>query len=256
MLVLNYDDIENSLLPFWEKFLAYMDRKDVRKIGPHNSGVEKKHPFVSYKDSTPPVFALIEDYLTDDNSVALDVRRTIFFNTLKKAEIIGIFQSLENDPLLFNHEQSESFQTYVRSKKVVQECIVELKKESRRGVEFNMNGFFIQLNMEKLQKNISEYENGSKQYALLDPLKYLTTVITSVLEHSHKECLRCHRGEISAPEIHELENTVSVETPECNTVSVQRIEQRRNLMGEIDREIKKQNQNYINGIINIYGKKQ
>lgn len=250
MLVLNYDDIENSLLPFWKEFLARMDKKDIRRIGPNNSGVEKKHPFATYTDGSAPVFSLIEDYLTDDNSVALDVRQAIFFDTLNKAEIIGVFSSLENDPLLFNHEQSESVQTYLKSKKVLQECIVELKKENRRGGDLNMNGFFIQLNMEKLQKNISEYENGNKQYALIDPLKYLTAVITGVLEHSHKECLRYHRGETPAPAIHEMVDTVSVET------SIgKHIEQRRNLMDEIDRQITKQNQNYMNKIIHAYGKK-
>lgn len=251
MLVLNYDEIENSRLTFWEEFLSLMDKKDVRKIGPHNGGVEKTDPFVTFKDGSEQILSLIENYLTDDNSVALDVRRAIFLDTIKKAETIGVFSLLENDPLLFNHEQSESFKTYVNSKKILQECIVELKKESRRSVEFNMNGFFIQLKMEKLQQNISDYENGNKQYALLDPLKYLTAVIAGVLEHSHKECLRCHRGETSPPAIEKIVDTVSVET------SIQpRIEQRRDLMDQIDREIQNHNQRYMNHIMHVYGKKR
>lgn len=256
MLVLNYDDIADGLLSFWEEFLIHMDSKNTQLMGPGHSGVEKKHSFVSYKDNCKQAFSLIEEYLTDDHSVSLEARRAIFFDILKNAELMGVFSSLDHDPLLFNHEQSESFQKYVQSKKLLKELADEIKKKTRRSGDLNMNVFFIQLDMQKLEKYISEYENGSKQYALLDPLKYLTTVITSVLEHSHKECLRCHRGEIPAPEIHELGNIVSVGTPECNTVSVQRIEQRRNLMDEIDREIKKQNQNYMNRIINIYGKKQ
>lgn len=249
MLVLNYDDIENSLLPFWEEFLAYMDKKDVRKIGPHNSGVEKKQPFVTYKDGNPSIFALIEEYLTDDNSVALDVRLAIFFDTLKNAEVIGVFNSLENDPLLFNHEESESFRTYVQSKKVLQECIVELKQENRRGGDFNMNGFFIQLNMEKLQKNISEYETGIKKYALVDPLNYLNRVAQTVLQLSHEQCLKHHRGELPAAKDENIES-VLVEKP-----IAQRIEQRSNLMNKVDQEIADNNKIYMTTIY-TYGKKR
>lgn len=252
MLFLNYDEIHDNLLPFWKEFLAVMDNKDVRCIGPEGKGIEKAQKFSTFAEHGEKIFPLIEKYFTDDNNVALDVRRAIFFDTLKKAETIGVFSSLENNPLLFNHEQSESFKTYVNSKKVLQECIVELNKKSRNHTELNMNLFFIQLKIEENQKNISEYENRSKQYVLLDPLKYLTIVITNVLEHSHKECLRYHRGELSFSDMVE---DVRIESVLVENPISEHIKQRRNLDNEIDREIKKQNQYYMNRIANIYGKK-
>lgn len=252
MLFLNYEDINQSLFPLWKEFLERMDQKDIQCIGPEGNGIEKAQKFSTFAEHGEKIFPLIEKYLTDDNNVALDVRRAIFFDTLKKAETIGVFSSLENTSLLFNHEQSESFKTYVNSKKVLQECIVELNKESRHRGELNMNLFFIQLNMEKIQKNISEYEKRSKQYVLLDPLKYLTIVITDVLEHSHKECLRYHRGELSVSDIVE---DVRIESVLVENPISEHIKQRRNLDNEIDREIQKQNQYYMNRIANIYGKK-
>jgi len=252
MLFLNYEDINQSLFPLWKEFLERMDQKDTHCIGPEGTGVEKTQKFSAFAEHGEKIFPLIEKYLTDDNNVALDVRRAIFFDTIKKAETIGVFSSLENNPLLFNHEQSESFKTYVNSKKDLQECFVELKKESRHRGDLNMNLFFIQLKMEKTEKNISKYEKRSKQYALLDPLKYLTIVITDVLEHSHKECLKYHRGELSVSDM--LED-VRMETVLVEEPLVQRIKKQREFMDQVDQNMKQHNQKYMNRIINMYGKK-
>lgn len=249
MLFLNYDEIHDNLLPFWEEFLAIMDNKDVRCMGPQGKGIEKNQNFSKFEEHGADIFPLIEEYLTHDNSVEMALRQKIFFDCLKNAESLGLFASLENDPTLFNHEQSESFRTYVQSKKVLQECIVELKQENRRGGEINMNGFFIQLNMEKLQKNISEYENGSKTYALVDPLNYLNRVAQTVLQLSHQQCLKHHRGDLPAAKDENIES-VLVEKP-----MAQYIEQRRNLMNEVDREIAANNETYMTTIY-TYGKKR
>lgn len=191
MLVLDYNDVEKSLFPLWKTFVEHMDAKNVNHIGPQGQGVEKRSRFSAVKGTGAIIFPILEQYLTMDTSVDLATREIIFYDTLKHAEHLKLFEKMDNDPQIFSLEQSQSF---ADNQSHLQKLADAQNRKVRSTEELDMNEFFVQLEQKKLKDAVQTYEQHNKHYLIIDEMKYLETVLNVIVGYCRDQCLRQHNG--------------------------------------------------------------
>lgn len=196
MLILNYDDIQERVVPLWEFFLEEMDRKKTSRIGPEGAALEKTKNFSALPGVGSSLVPLIEAYLSDDNPIGIEHRQQIFVDSVVEAEDLGLFEQLQNHPDIFSWEQSHAHQRYQHNVAELNALMAQRPKRRWGADELDMNVFFDQYKRANLKTEIDTYTQGKKIYALLDPQAYLCAVAKIVIAHSTQQCLKIANNEV------------------------------------------------------------
>lgn len=215
MLFLDYDDLEQRLVPLWDAFIEYMDGPNMPKMAPPGVVLEKFQNFKGIAGAEACIIPLLQQYLSADNSADLENRCAIFLHSLQHGHEAGVFAQWENDPKVFSHEQSHAF----RNKTALQQRFTRQRNElaqMKHHGDVDMNVFFAQHELDKVQNELHAYttEKYNNTYTVVDPLTYLTRVAALVLSYSAEQCLKHPNGVVQVQPVQE--------TVEPLRVSVQR----------------------------------